>query len=106
MQLVGVVNEPAPTNDYGPTIPAATLDAPILTASQLRKDVYNILDRVLATGEPATIIRNGRTLRIVAEREQHWLDSLPDRSHLYPDGVDDLHEFKTPYEWNEGEPTP
>ena len=106
MQLVGVVNEPVPTNDYGPTIPAATLDAPILTASQLRANVYNILDRVLATGEPATIVRNGRTLRIVAEREQHWLDSLPDRSHLYPDGVDDLHEFKTPYEWNEGEPTP
>ncbi len=89
-----------------PIIAATSRDAVVVTASQLRADVYNILDRVLATGEPATIVRNGRTLRIVAERETHWLDSLPDRSHLYSDGLDDLHEFKTPYEWNEGEPTP
>ena len=106
MHVAGLLSDPAPSSEYGPTIPASSPDAPALTASQLRADVYNILDRVLATGEPATIVRNGRTLRIVAEREAHWLDSLPDRSHLYPEGVDDLHEFKTPYAWNEGEPTP
>lgn len=40
-----------------------------VTASALRQDVYRILDRVLATGEPVEIRRRGRTLRIVAADE-------------------------------------
>lgn len=85
---------------------AAAPRGPTLTASQLRADVYNVLDRVLDTGEPATILRNGRTLHIVAERTRHWLDELPDRSHLYTQPVDDLHELPTPFTWSGGEPTP
>ena len=106
MQLVGVVNEPAPTQAQTSTLSTPSPEATALTASQLRADVYNILDRILATGESALILRNGRTLRIVPDFPRDRLANLPDRSHLYPDGVDDLHEFKTPYEWNEGEPTP
>ena len=37
-----------------------------LTASALRKNIYNILDEVLETGLPATIERKGRTLQIIA----------------------------------------
>lgn len=36
-----------------------------VTASQLRADVYRLLDRVLETGEPLEIDRGGRRLRIV-----------------------------------------
>lgn len=35
------------------------------TASQLRQDVYRLLDEVLETGVPLEIERNGRLLRIV-----------------------------------------
>jgi len=35
-----------------------------LTPSKLRADVYRILDRVLATGEPVEVVRKGRRLVI------------------------------------------
>lgn len=35
-----------------------------LTPSKLRADVYRILDRVLATGEPVQVVRKGRRLVI------------------------------------------
>ena len=38
-----------------------------VTASKLREDVYNILDKVLETGEPVEIERKGKLLRIVVE---------------------------------------
>jgi hypothetical protein len=34
-------------------------------ATDLRKDIYKILDRILATGKPVEIERKGRILRIV-----------------------------------------
>jgi hypothetical protein len=37
-----------------------------ITASQLRQNVYRVLDQVLETGEPAEIERRGRRLRIVS----------------------------------------
>lgn len=36
-----------------------------ITASQLRQDVYRLLDEVLDSGVPLEIKRRGRTLRIV-----------------------------------------
>lgn len=47
-----------------------------LTASQLRQDVYQLLDRVLETGEPLEIVRKGRTLRLVADPVQPRLDLI------------------------------
>lgn len=36
-----------------------------LTASQLRQNIYRILDQVLETGVPVVVRRDGRELRIV-----------------------------------------
>jgi hypothetical protein len=36
-----------------------------ITASQLRKNVYLILDQVLATGVPVEVVRGRRRLKIV-----------------------------------------
>lgn len=41
----------------------------VVTASQLRQDVYRLLDHVLETGEAIEIDRKGRRLRIVAAAE-------------------------------------
>jgi hypothetical protein len=38
-----------------------------ITASQLRQDVYRLLDQALRTGEPLEIERKGRILRIVPD---------------------------------------
>lgn len=40
------------------------------TATQLRQDIYKILDQVLETGEPVEIERKGRRLKIVAEERE------------------------------------
>lgn len=85
---------------------ASFVREPALTASQLRADVYNVLDQVLTTGEPARIVRNGRVLHIVADRTHHWLDALPDRTHQYPDDVGTLASAPTPCAWSGAEPTP
>lgn len=36
-----------------------------ITATNLRADLYHVLDQILATGEPVEIIRKGRVLRII-----------------------------------------
>jgi prevent-host-death family protein len=38
----------------------------VVTASELRQNVYRLLDQVLRTGEPIEIERGGRRLRIVS----------------------------------------
>jgi hypothetical protein len=38
-----------------------------VTASQLRQNVYRLLDKTLETGKPLEVRRKGRTLRIVAD---------------------------------------
>lgn len=47
-----------------------------VTASELRQDVYRLLDQVLETGEPLEIERKGRKLRIVAADTGSKLDRL------------------------------
>ena len=47
-------------------------------ATDLRKDIYKILDRVLETGVAVEVERNGRLLRIVA------VDSKPPVERLRP----------------------
>lgn len=38
-----------------------------ITASELRQNVYRLIDRTLETGEPLQIRRGGRTLRLVPD---------------------------------------
>ncbi len=38
-----------------------------VTPSQMRQDIYRLIDRVLETGEPLLIKRRDRTLRLVAD---------------------------------------
>ncbi len=47
-----------------------------VTASQLRQDVYRLLDEVLDTGVPIEIERRGRHLRIVPEEAPSKLARL------------------------------
>lgn len=47
-----------------------------ITASQLRQDVYRLLDHVLASGRPLEIERNGRLLRITSVAAGSRLDRL------------------------------
>lgn len=72
-----------------------------LTLTALRKNLFQVADQVLATGEPVIIERHGRRLALVAESAQTAgagarkpkLENLP-RRKLFKGDPDDLAEFK------------
>lgn len=48
-----------------------------ISASQLRQDVYRLLDEVLGTAQPLEIERKGRILRIVPEPALRTVERAP-----------------------------
>lgn len=71
-----------------------------VSASQLRQDVYNLLDQVLATGEPLEVKRKGRTLRIVPEQTGSKLDRIVPIPDLIVGDPEDLVEIDWSAEWD------
>lgn len=82
------------------------------TLTALRKNLFQLADQVLATGEPVIIERHGRRLALMAEpavpapppKKLRSLDNLPKRN-LFIGNSDDLPEFKVwdIAEWREPE---
>lgn len=72
-----------------------------VTASQLRADIYNLLDRVVA-GEPLEIERGGVVLRVVGPRSHDWLDRLPRREGVVVGDPDDLVAMDWSGAWEPG----
>ncbi len=70
-----------------------------VTASKLRADIYRLLDRVLETGEPLVIERNGRTLRIIADRRNRDLARLPKHPDFVIGDPDELVDIDWSDEW-------
>ena len=69
-----------------------------MTASQLRQNIYQLLDRVLESGVPLEIERKGRKLRIIADGPRDKLDNLKRRDCLVGD-PDDLVHMDWSEEW-------
>ena len=62
-----------------------------MTTSELRRNIYQLLDQVLETGIPLEIERKGRKLRIVPEAPRQKLDNLKRRDCLRGDPEDLVH---------------
>lgn len=56
-----------------------------ISASELRQNIYRLLDEVLETGTPLEVERRGRRLRIVAEEGPSKLERI--RGHGNPDVI-------------------
>ncbi len=69
-----------------------------LTPSQLRADVYRLIDQVITTGEPLEIDRNGTIVRLVPPSASSWLDRLPRREGVVVGDPEDL----VHNDWSEG----
>ncbi len=63
----------------------------IMTASKLRKDIYNVLDQVLETGVPAEIQRRGKTLKIILPNGKNKLANLKKHDCLVDDPQSIVH---------------
>lgn len=70
-----------------------------VTASNLRANIYRLLDRVLNTGVPLIIERRGRRLRISAEEPPSRLDALPRRTNVINGDPEDLVHVDWSGEW-------
>lgn len=71
-----------------------------VTASQLRSDVYRLLDEVLKSGKPLRIKRKGQILLIVPEKPKSKLDRIiphPDYLNCDPDEIVHMDWY---HEWN------
>lgn len=76
-----------------------------LTATQLRAQVYRILDEVLETGTPAVIERKGQRLLIIRERSGSVFDRLVRRNAVNGD-PEALVEMDWSGEWSPELPEP
>ena len=71
-----------------------------VTPSQLRADVYHLLDQVLETGEPLVIRRKGRTLRLVPDTPSDRLQRIRTNPDVIVGDPEDLVSVSWSEEWD------
>lgn len=62
-----------------------------VTATQLRKDIYRLFDRVSASGVPLEVTRKGAHFLIVPKKQRSWLDGIKKRDVIKCDPEDLVH---------------
>jgi hypothetical protein len=70
-----------------------------ITASQLRENVYRILDEALETGKPVEVLRKGVTLTIVPPKKVSKLANLKKRK-IWVGDPDDIFHIDWLKDWN------
>lgn len=71
-----------------------------VSASQLRQDVYRLLDEVLRTGKPLEIERKGRILRLVPDEPRSRLDRIRAHPEVIVGDPEDLVSIDWSAEWD------
>jgi prevent-host-death family protein len=61
-----------------------------ITITELRTNIYNLLEEILVTGIPLEINKNGRKLQIVAVEKVNKLQNLIRRPAIIQGDPDDL----------------
>jgi prevent-host-death family protein len=62
----------------------------IVTPTQLRNNIYNLLDEVLKTGIPLEINKGGKKLRIIPVEKTNKLQNLTSRPEVIKGNPQDL----------------
>ena len=70
-----------------------------MKATQLRTELYRVLDRILATGEEVEIERNGKLLSIVPKQAPGGWQRLVERKDAIRGSPDDLVGIEWSDEW-------
>ncbi len=61
-----------------------------ITATELRGNIYNLLDEILSTGIPIEINKGGKKLRILPVKKVNKLENLVSRPNIIKGNPDDL----------------
>lgn len=70
-----------------------------INASNLRANIYRLLDEALASGEPIVIVRRGQRLRIVPDPLARDLATLPTHPGTIVGDAEDLVHLDWSDEW-------
>jgi antitoxin (DNA-binding transcriptional repressor) of toxin-antitoxin stability system len=70
-----------------------------MKATRLRSELFNVLDRILETGEEVEIERNGRLLRIAPKKAPRAWERLVERPGAISGDPDDLVAVEWSQEW-------
>lgn len=70
-----------------------------ISLTELRANLYKMFDRILETGEPIEISRNGHLFRISVVPPRSKLDNLVDRPDLIVGDPNDLVSVDWSTEW-------
>lgn len=70
----------------------------IYTPSTLRKDIYNVLDKVLETSQPVEILRKGKKVYIVPGEKTDKLSKINAHQIMNLDPEDYVH-----LDWSQGQ---
>ncbi|MBT4290882.1 MAG: type II toxin-antitoxin system Phd/YefM family antitoxin [Deltaproteobacteria bacterium] len=71
-----------------------------ITATDLRQNLYKILDEIISTGNPVEIKRKGHLLKIIPEKNVKVFDLLENHDVIIGDPEDIVHmDWST--NWNE-----
>ena len=71
-----------------------------ITVTELRADIYNIMDNILKTGQPIEIERSGRKLRIVPYENRHQAAGKLSQLILRPEAITGSPEDFTHIDWS------
>ena len=71
----------------------------IITASKLRSNIYQILDRVLKTGESVAISRHGKILKIIPPVQISKLDRIKKKMVKLKCDPEELVHMDWSHEW-------
>ena len=71
-----------------------------MTASELRANIYRLLDQVIETGVPLEIERKGQVLQVVLKETPSRLDRLVRRDDFIKGDPDDIVDMDWSGEWS------
>jgi len=74
-----------------------------MSLTALRSNLYTVVDKVIATGTPAEIERNGHIVKIIVEEPKNKLDNLTLHPGTLIGDPEDFVHMNWLTEWNEGE---
>lgn len=73
----------------------------LITPTKLRANLYKIIDRVIATGNPVEIERHGHIVKIIAEAPKSKLSNLTKHPGTIKGDPEDLVHLDWYHEWSE-----
>lgn len=72
-----------------------------LTLTELRADLYKVVDQIIETGVPIEVLRHGHKIKIILDDGPSKLERLVHRENVINGNLEDLVHLDWLSEWSE-----